>query len=370
MSTASNTKEKAATKKVASKTATTKKAATTTKKATTAKSSTAKKPTTKKASSSTAKTSSAKKELTKKGTATKTSTAKSTGTTKKASTSKASSAKKTGAKLVYMECSKETYELSLDEVRAKINERTKLVALTHVSNVLGVTNNISEISKIAHSVGAVIVVDGAQAVPHIPVDVQVLDADFYAFSGHKLCGPTGCGVLYGKRELLEKMQPFLRGGEMIEYVTRESATWAELPEKFEAGTVNVGGAVGLASAIQYLQSIGMENIKEHDNKLALQLINGIKNIPHINIIGSKDATKHCGIVTFTIDGVHPHDIASVLDTERIAIRAGHHCAQVLGAYLELPSTARASLYFYNTSQEIERFLDALKNVRSWLGLKD
>lgn len=279
-------------------------------------------------------------------------------------------AKKTGARLVYMECSKETYELSLDEVRAKINERTKLVALTHVSNVLGVTNNISEISKIAHSVGAVIVVDGAQAVPHIPVDVQVLDADFYAFSGHKLCGPTGCGVLYGKRELLEKMQPFLRGGEMIEYVTRESATWAELPEKFEAGTVNVGGAVGLASAIQYLQSIGMENIKEHDNKLALQLIDGIRNIPHINIIGSKDATKHCGIVTFTIDGVHPHDIASVLDTERIAIRAGHHCAQVLGAYLELPSTARASLYFYNTSQEVERFLDALKNVRSWLGLKD
>jgi cysteine desulfurase/selenocysteine lyase len=275
-----------------------------------------------------------------------------------------------GAKLVYMECSKETGELSLDEVRSKITPKTKLVAVTQVSNVLGVTNPVKEIAEIAHKVGAVVVVDGAQSVPHMKVDVRELDADFLAFSGHKLTGPTGCGVLYGRKALLESMPPFLRGGEMIEYVTREDATWAELPAKFEAGTVNAAGAVGLEAAIRYIQNVGLDTIMQHDNKLAVQLIEGMKQIPHVHVIGSPDGNAHCGIVTFTIDGVHPHDISSVLDTERIAIRAGHHCAQPLGAYLGVPATARASMYFYNTEEEVSYFLEKVKNVRKWMGYKD
>ncbi|MBP3709859.1 MAG: cysteine desulfurase [Treponema sp.] len=277
-------------------------------------------------------------------------------------------AKAKGAKLVYMECDKETGVLSGDEVRSKISARTKLVAVTHVSNVLGTTNNIADIAQAAHAVGAVLVVDGAQAVPHIAVDVRSLGADFYAFSGHKLTGPTGCGVLYGRRELLEAMPPFLRGGEMIEYVTREDATWAPLPEKFEAGTVNAGGAVGLEAAVHYVQNVGLERIAAHDNELATLLIDGMKKIDHVRIVGSMDGSKRCGIVTFTIDDVHPHDIASVLDTEHIAIRAGHHCAQPLGAYLGVSASARASVYLYNTEEEVSRFLNALKNVRSWMGL--
>ncbi|MBQ9495171.1 MAG: cysteine desulfurase [Treponema sp.] len=276
-------------------------------------------------------------------------------------------AKKKDAKLVYLECDKETGKISSDEVRSKISAQTKLVAVTHVSNVLGTTNNIADIAKAAHAVGAVLVVDGAQAAPHIAVDVRSLGADFYAFSGHKLTGPTGCGVLYGRQELLEAMPPFLRGGEMIEYVTREDATWAPLPEKFEAGTVNAGGAVGLEAAVRYVQNVGLERIAAHDNELATLLIDGMKKIDHVRIVGSTDGSKRCGIVTFTIDGVHPHDIASVLDTEHIAIRAGHHCAQPLGAHLGVSASARASVYFYNTEEEVARFLNALKNVRSWMG---
>lgn len=278
-------------------------------------------------------------------------------------------AQKTGAKLVWLECDKETGAIPQSEYN-KITSKTKIVAITHVSNVLGTTNPIKEIAALAHKNGAVIVVDGAQALPHIPVNVQDLDADFYAFSGHKFCGPTGIGGLYGKRELLEKMPPFLRGGEMIEYVTRDEATWAEVPAKFEAGTVNVGGAVGMAAAAEYLMEIGMENIARHDNELAALLVQKMSEIPHVNIVGSKDGAKRCGIVTFTIDGVHPHDISSILDTEKIAIRAGHHCAQPLGQYLDVPATARASLYFYNTAEEVDRFCAALARVREWAGYKE
>ncbi len=276
---------------------------------------------------------------------------------------------KKGARLVFMECNKETGELPESEFN-KINERTKLVAVTQVSNVLGVANPVKEIAKKAHSVGAVCVVDGAQSTPHIKVDVQDIDADFFAFSGHKLCGPMGIGVLYGKKRLLENMSPFMRGGEMIEYVTRESATWAELPHKFEAGTVNASGAVGLAAAIDYVSSIGLKKIAEHDKNLSSILMSKMQAVPHIKIYGSPNPEKHCGIITFTIDGVHPHDIASVLDTESIAIRAGHHCAQPLGEYLKVPATARASLYFYNDEQDIELFINALSKVRSWMGYKD
>ena len=275
-----------------------------------------------------------------------------------------------GAKLVYLECDRESGVISDEEIAAKIGSRTKIVAVAHVSNVLGITNDIEKIAKAAHKAGAVVVVDGAQAVPHIKTDVRALDADFYAFSAHKLTGPTGCGVLYGKKSLLENMPPFLRGGEMIEYVTREEATWAPLPAKFEAGTVNAGGAVALEAAVNYIESIGFDYITKHDNSLASRLIEGMKKIPHVSVIGNSDGNRHCGIVTFTIDGVHPHDIATVLDTERIAIRAGHHCAQPLGSYLGVPATARASVYFYNTEEEVDVFLSKVKNIRSWMGFKD
>ena len=279
-----------------------------------------------------------------------------------------------GAKLVFLEADDEGI-ISEEEWKSKIGSRTKIVSITHVSNVLGITNPVKEIARYAHSVGnggkgAVVVLDGAQSTPHIKVDVKDLDVDFFAFSGHKLCGPMGIGALYGKISLLNSMPPFLLGGEMIEYVTRESATFAEVPHKFEAGTVNAAGAAGLAAAIKYIQGIGLENIEENDNRLCTLLMEKMKEIPHLHIIGNKDPLKHCGIVTFVIDGVHPHDIATMLDTENIAIRAGHHCAQPLMEKLGVGSTARASLYFYNTEEEVERFAEKLSKVRAWMGLKD
>lgn len=252
----------------------------------------------------------------------------------------------------------------------KITPKTKIVAVTQVSNVLGTENPIKKIASLAHKNGAVIVVDGAQSAPHIKVDVQALDADFFALSSHKLCGPMGIGALYGKLELLENMPPFLRGGEMIEYVTQTGATWAEVPHKFEAGTVSAGDAAGFAAAVEYIQSIGLDNITKHDSLLACQLTEGLKNIPHVSIVGNQDGNKRCGIVTFTVDGVHPHDIATLLSDENIAIRAGHHCAQPLGEYLKIPATARASLYFYNTEEEIDIFLKKVAKLREWSGYKD
>ena len=278
-------------------------------------------------------------------------------------------AKAKGAKIVYLEPDKISGEFS-DKELTKINSRTKLVAIAQVSNVLGITHPVKKIVSLAHQNGAICVVDGAQSVPHMKVDVKDIDADFFVFSGHKICGPMGIGVLYGKLDLLENMPPFLRGGEMIEYVTRDDATWAEVPHKFEAGTVNAGGAVGLASAIRYVESIGFDKIVEHDNRLASLLMEGLSSNPHVKIIGNPDPLKHCGIVTFTIDGVHPHDIASLLDTEKIAIRAGHHCAQPLGAYLGVPATARASMYFYNDEEEVYRFIEAVSRVRKMSGYKD
>jgi len=279
-------------------------------------------------------------------------------------------AKKTGAKLVFLECDKETGIISDQEIAEKINEHTKILSVVHVSNVLGVTNPVKKLGQAAHAVGAIFIVDGAQSAPHMKVDVQDIDADFFAMSGHKLCGPMGIGALYGKRALLEEMEPFLRGGEMIEYVTRDKATWAEVPHKFEAGTVSAGDAVGMAAAIRYITSVGLENIEEHDRLLTTRMIEGIKNIPHINIIGPRDASKRCGIVTFTVDGVHPHDVATLLSEEHIAIRAGHHCAQPLGQYLGQTATARASLYFYNTEDEVDIFLQKLTKLRQWSGYKD
>lgn len=278
--------------------------------------------------------------------------------------------RQTGAKLVFMECDKDTGVISREEIETKITNKTKIVSCVHISNVLGVTNPIKEIAAKAHSVGAVMVVDGAQSSPHIKIDVQELGADFFAMSGHKLCGPMGIGALWGRKELLEAMPPFLTGGEMIEYVTKDSATWAELPHKFEAGTVSAGDAVGMGAAVRYIQSVGFDFIEDQDKKLTKLLVEGMNNIPHINLVGPKNADERAGIVTFTIDGVHPHDIASLLSDENIAIRAGHHCAQPLGQYLGIQSSARASVYFYNTEKEIQTFLEKLAQVRKWSGYND
>lgn len=271
------------------------------------------------------------------------------------------------ARLVYLEPDAEGI-LQPSEYEGKITEKTRIVAIGHVSNVLGVTNPVKEIVARAHAVGAVALVDGAQAVPHMRVDVRDIDADFYAISGHKMLGPFGIGALYGRTKLLDEMPPFLTGGEMIEYVERETSTYAELPHKFEAGTVNAQGAVGMAAAIKYLEEVGYDTIEAIDHRLTTRLMEGMKRVPHVHIFGSPDPARHNGIVTFTIDDVHPHDISSVLNEDRVCIRAGHHCAQVLMQFLNVNSTARASLYFYNTEDEVDRFLAALAGVRSVMGL--
>lgn len=278
-----------------------------------------------------------------------------------------SNAKK--AVLKYMYVDKETGEIPESEF-SKITERTKIVAVTHVSNVLGTKNPVKKLADTAHKNGAVIVVDGAQSAPHIKVDVQDLGADFFVLSGHKLCGPMGIGALYGKLNLLESMPPFMRGGEMIEYVTENSATWAEVPHKFEAGTVSAADAAGIAAAIKYIEGIGLDNISRHDSELAQRLVEGLKKIPYINIVGNKDGSRRCGIVTFTVDGVHPHDAATLLSGENIAVRAGHHCAQPLGAYLGVPATTRASLYLYNTEEEVDKLIEKAACLRKWSGFKD
>ena len=275
-------------------------------------------------------------------------------------------AKKCKANLVYMEPT-EDGTITKEEYESKITDKAKIVAVGHVSNVMGVTNPIKEIAAYAHSKGAIMVVDGAQSAPHMHVDVKDLGADFFALSGHKMLAPMGIGALYGRYELLEKMQPFLTGGEMIEYVTREGATYAEIPHKFEAGTVNAGDAVGLAEAIKYLKNVGFDTIKEQEEKLTTLLMEGLKKMPYIKVYGSEDPAKHCGIVTFTMEGVHPHDMASVLNDDHVCIRAGHHCAQPLMQFIGAGSTARASVYFYNTEEEVEVFLDKLSKVREVMG---
>ena len=268
--------------------------------------------------------------------------------------------------LRFIECDEEG--LITDEAfDAAVGEKTKIVAMTQVSNVLGVRNDIKKFAEKAHKLGALFVCDGAQSVPHFRVDVQALGVDFLAFSGHKMCGPMGIGVLYGREKLLEEMPPFLTGGEMIEYVTREGATWAELPHKFEAGTVNAGGAVGLAAAIDYYNKIGRENIEAREQYLGNIAFEALKSVPHLNLLGPREASLHNGIFTFTIDGVHPHDIAEIMNADRICIRAGHHCAQPLMKFLNTPSTARVSLMFYNTEEEILRLEESLKTVRGRMG---
>ncbi|TYU34218.1 cysteine desulfurase [Listeria monocytogenes] len=276
-------------------------------------------------------------------------------------------AKRKGAVLKYIEL-EEDGTISVEQAKKTIGENTKIVALAHVSNVLGTITPIKEIAAIAHQFGAVILVDGAQAVPHMEVDVVDLDADFYAFSGHKMMAPTGIGALYGKRELLDAMEPTEFGGEMIDFVELYDSTWKELPWKFEAGTPIIGGAIALGAAIDYLAEVGLANIHAHEQALASYAIEEMSKIEGITIYGPKDASKRCGLVTFNLEGAHPHDIATILDEDGIAIRAGHHCAQPLMKWLDVSSTARASLYIYNTKEEIDALIDGLKLTKEYFGL--
>ncbi|UCZ52565.1 cysteine desulfurase [Bacillus shivajii] len=272
-------------------------------------------------------------------------------------------ARTTGATLKYIPLQKDG-TIDLKDVEETVTDKTKIVSVMHVSNVLGSINPVKEIAKVAHKNGAVMVVDGAQSVPHMSVDVQDLDCDFYAFSSHKMCGPTGVGVLYGKKEHLEKMEPVEFGGEMIDFVGLYESTWKELPWKFEGGTPIIAGAIGLGEAIDFLNEIGMDNILEHEHKLAQYAISRLAEIDGVEVYGPKE---RAGVVTFNCDDVHPHDVATVLDAEGVAVRAGHHCAQPLMKWLDVTATARASFYLYNTEEDVDAFVNALIKTKEYFG---
>ncbi|HEM5163171.1 TPA: cysteine desulfurase [Streptococcus suis] len=269
----------------------------------------------------------------------------------------------TGAKLRYVTL--KDGELDMDHLRSLLSSKTKFVSLAHVSNVLGSVAPIGKIAELVHQVGAYLVVDGAQSVPHMAVNVQELDVDFYAFSGHKMLGPTGIGVLYGKEELLNLMSPVEFGGEMIDFVYEQSATWKELPWKFEAGTPNIAGAIGLGAAIDYLTEIGMDAIQAHEAELVDYVFPKLQAIPGLTIYGSQDLSKRTGVIAFNLDDLHPHDVATALDYEGVAVRAGHHCAQPLLRYLQVPATVRASFYIYNTKADCDKLVEAIIKTKEF-----
>ncbi|MFQ7325279.1 SufS family cysteine desulfurase [Streptococcus oralis] len=271
--------------------------------------------------------------------------------------------RKTGAKLVYAYL--KDGGLDLENFREKLTDRTKFVSITHASNVLGVINPVQEIAQLAHEKGAIMVVDGAQSIPHMKIDVQKLDADFFVFSGHKMAGPTGIGVLYGKEHYLNQMSPVEFGGEMIDFVYEQSATWKELPWKFEAGTPNMAGAIGLAAAIDYLEAIGMDAIERHEQDLIAYVFPKLQAIEGLKIYGSQDLAKRSGVISFNLGDLHPHDLATALDYEGVAVRAGHHCAQPLIQYLEVLATARASFYLYNTKEDCDKLVEALIKTKEF-----
>lgn len=272
-------------------------------------------------------------------------------------------AKVTGATLKYIPL-QEDGTIDIEDVRKTITPQTKIVSVMHVSNVLGTINPIKEIAQIAHQHGAIMVVDGAQSAPHFRINVQDLDCDFFAFSGHKMCAPTGIGVLYGKRELLEEMEPVEFGGEMIDFVELHDSTWKELPWKFEGGTPIIAGAIGLGAAIDFLQSIGFDKIEKHEHELVTYAMEQLSTIDGFKIYGPKERT---GVITFNLDDVHPHDVATVLDAEGIAVRAGHHCAQPLMKWLNVTATARASFYLYNTVEDVDKLLKGLIKTKEYFG---
>ncbi len=273
-------------------------------------------------------------------------------------------AKAKKATLKYIELT-EDGQMTLDAVRAQVTERTKIVSVAYASNVLGTINPVKEIAEIAHEHGAVMVVDAAQAAPHMTIDVQQMDCDFLAFSGHKMAAPTGIGVLYGKRALLEQMEPVEFGGEMIDFVGLHDSTWKELPWKFEGGTPIIAGAVGLGAAIDFLEEIGLEQIATHEQELVAYAIEKMSQIEGIELYGPLDPKRRAGLITFNLKQVHPHDLATALDMEGIAIRAGHHCAQPLMKWLEQSATARASFYLYNTKEDVDRLVEGLQMAKEY-----
>lgn len=269
--------------------------------------------------------------------------------------------KKTGAKLNYMYIN-ENYELTDEEIENKITEKTKIVGIAHVSNVLGTINNIKKIIKQAHKKGAIVIVDASQSIPHMKIDVQDLDADFLVFSGHKMLAPLGIGVLYGKKELLNKMTPFLMGGDMIEYVYEQDTTYAPLPNKFEAGTQNVEGVIGLGAAIDYINNIGYDKIHEIEKELVSYARQELSKLDFMTLYLTPNEENHSGVISFNINGVHPHDAASILDSVGVCVRSGNHCAQPLMRFLGIDSTCRASFYFYNTKEDVDKLVEGLKKA--------
>lgn len=270
------------------------------------------------------------------------------------------------AKLRYIELDDQG-RLRLDDLDSLLSDRTKIVAISHVSNSLGTINPVKQITEAAHRVGAVVVVDGAQGAVHTRVDVQELGVDFYAFSGHKMCGPTGIGVLWGKRELLEEMAPFQGGGEMIHIVGRDESTWAELPHKFEAGTPNIAGAIGMGAAVDFLTEVGIEAIIEHERELMEYALERVREIPGIRIFGPTSLDERSAVISFTLGDAHPHDISTILDQDGIAVRAGHHCAQLVMEHFDVAATARASFYLYNTKDDVDRLVEGLGKVQEIFG---
>lgn len=270
-------------------------------------------------------------------------------------------AKTTGAKLNYMYINNE-FELSDEEIESKITDKTKIVGITHVSNVLGTVNNVEKIIKCAHKKGAIVIVDGSQSIPHMKIDVQKMNSDFFVFSGHKMLAPLGIGVLYGKKEILNKMKPFLMGGDMIEYVYEQDTTFAPLPNKFEAGTQNVEGVIGLGAAIDYIEKIGYDNINKLETEIVDYARQELNKLDFITLYMTPNKKNHQGVISFNIKGVHPHDVASILDGNGVCVRSGNHCAQPLMRYLGIDSTCRASFYIYNTKEDVDRLVDALKKA--------
>ncbi len=273
---------------------------------------------------------------------------------------------RTGAKLRYIEMDEEG-RLDLSALDSLVSGRTKLVALTQISNALGTVNPVRRVIDAAKAVGALVLVDGAQAVPHGPVDVSALGCDFYAFSGHKMCGPTGVGVLWARRELLEAMSPYHGGGEMIHVVERDASTWAEVPHKFEAGTPNIAGAIGMHAAVDFLEEVGFEGIHAHEQTLMAYALERMNSLPDVRILGPTDPEERSAVISFTMGDAHPHDISTILDSEGVAIRAGHHCAQLVMKHFGVAATARASFYLYNTTDDVDRLVEALGLVSSIFG---
>ena len=265
---------------------------------------------------------------------------------------------RTGSNLKYMYINNE-FEISDEEIEKKITEKTKIVGITHISNVLGTINNIQKIIDYAHKKGAIVIVDASQSIPHIPIDVQKLNCDFLVFSGHKMLAPLGIGVMYGKKELLNKMSPFLMGGDMIEYVYEQKTTFAPLPNKFEAGTQNVEGVIGLGTAIDYIQNLGYEEIQKIEHEVVLYAVQELKKLTYLDIYMTPNQEHHSSVISFNIKGVHPHDVASILDSENVCVRSGNHCAQPLLRFLGIDSTCRASFYIYNTKQDVDNLVKAL-----------